>query len=609
MIPGAAAPLASPSASLTARPHPTFTAALATEADRRTGAAPGEPLAAATEPAPLRDAAPAANAEAGQIGRYALRYRIGEGGLGTVYAAHDPLLSRLIAIKTVHVDIPADQRASFDDLFLNEAKAAGRLSHPHIVTVFDAGVSTQGAYIAMELLKGKDLRQLLRDGWRPTPVQAALIVRRVADALAYAHSKGVVHRDIKPANIFMVGRTQPKVLDFGIARIMQRRDASGRVDLRLDGPSTLQPTTIAPDFLGGSPYYMAPEQIRHQPVDRRADVYALGVVLYELLTGRRPFEGQTLAQVHDAVLTFQAPPAHAVRPDVPVALSRIAQRAMLRDLDHRTHSARALSRELRQWLDSEATSEDGERSASADGRRRALVASGIALAAVAIGLGTAAWWRHGAVATLDASSAASPPTAADAMQPASAARPVAVDPTSAAATATVPLAAATEAPAPGGRASAAEGASAASSTTITVEAAGTLATPAPRAPAGNAAATADLERAGAGASTRRADAPAVRSPADGAAAKGLPREARTRAARNTSPRAAAATGSVQIAVSPWGQVEVDGSHAGISPPLNQLTLPEGRHTVVLRNDAFAPHTVVVHVVAGQTVSVKHRFTP
>ena len=170
----------------------------------------------------------------GHIGRYALKYQLGTGGLGTVYAAHDPLLSRLIAVKTLNVEIEEDERESFNTLFINEARAAGGLSHPHIVTVFDAGISDDRAYIAMELLKGRDLRQLRQEGWRATPAQAALIVRRVADALAFAHSKGVIHRDIKPANIFMVGRTQPRVLDFGIARVSHRRErATTRTRRRL----------------------------------------------------------------------------------------------------------------------------------------------------------------------------------------------------------------------------------------------------------------------------------------------------------------------------------------------------------------------------------------
>ncbi|HEX3138773.1 MAG TPA: serine/threonine-protein kinase, partial [Rhizobacter sp.] len=273
----------------------------------------------------------------GHIGRYALKYQIGEGGLGRVYAAHDPLLSRLIAIKTLNLEIAAEERESFNALFLNEARAAGGLSHPNIVTVFDAGVSEQGAYIAMELLKGRDLRQLRLEGWKPTPTQAALVVRRVSDALAYAHSKGVVHRDIKPANIFMVGRTQPRVLDFGIARVAHQHESHGDDDVA-----------------GGSPYYMSPEQVRHQPVDRRCDVFSLGVVLYELLTGTRPFRGASLKEITDAVVELDPPKAHEVDATVPKALSDIAARAMEKNPEDRYRSARALSRELRHWLEEHA---------------------------------------------------------------------------------------------------------------------------------------------------------------------------------------------------------------------------------------------------------------
>jgi len=278
----------------------------------------------------------------GHIGRYALKYVIGEGGLGTVYAAHDPLLARLIAIKTLNVDLPAADREQFNALFQNEAKAAGSLSHPHIVTTFDAGTSEQGAYIAMEMLRGKDLRQLVGMGWRPTPAQAALIVRRVADALSYAHHKGVIHRDIKPANIFMVGRTQPRVLDFGIARIRQVESLAQRDD----------PQSRFQEIVGGSPYYMSPEQVRHQTVDRRVDVYALGVVLYELLVGRRAFGGNSLEDIADEVLSKPVPLVHELNPAVPAALSEIVARAMHRDLDQRTRSARRLAGELRDWLHS-----------------------------------------------------------------------------------------------------------------------------------------------------------------------------------------------------------------------------------------------------------------
>ena len=155
----------------------------------------------------------------------------------------------------------------------------------------------------MELLKGRDLRQLRQEGWRATPAQAALIIRRVADALAFAHSKGVIHRDIKPANIFMVGRTQPRVLDFGIARVAHQQDGGD------------------PHSGAGSPYYMAPEQVRREPADRRADVFSLGVVLYELLTDAKPFRGESLAQIRDAVLNHEPPLANKVDPAVPKTLA------------------------------------------------------------------------------------------------------------------------------------------------------------------------------------------------------------------------------------------------------------------------------------------------
>ena len=152
----------------------------------------------------------------GHVGRYALKYCIGEGGLGTVYAAHDPLLSRLIAIKTMQVNLPDQDREQFNALFLNEAKAAGSLSHPHIVTVYDAGAGSQGTYMAMEMLRGKDLRQLLSIGWRPTPAQAALIVRRVADALDGPDDVEATIGEVRVGEILAlkgdsVGNTAPKI--------------------------------------------------------------------------------------------------------------------------------------------------------------------------------------------------------------------------------------------------------------------------------------------------------------------------------------------------------------------------------------------------------------
>ncbi len=516
----------------------------------------------------------------GQIGRYAIKYKIGEGGLGSVYAAHDPLLSRLIAIKTLNVEVEEAQRREFNALFLHEARAAASLSHPHIVTVFDAGVSDNKAYIAMELLKGRDLRQLRKEGWRPNHAQAALIVRRVADALAYAHSKGVVHCDIKPANIFMLSRTQPRVLDFGIARVAHHNDHN------------------IEDITGGSPYYMAPEQIRQQPVDRRTDVFALGVVLYELLTDQKPFRGNTLEEITEAVLSHTPPPAHTVNPEVPRILSDIAARAMAKDVAHRFRSARALSRELRQWLDEHGQEgEGGEGGFTPVRSRRILGLSAGALVLAALGVWSWLSNRPTPAPAKPPAAAASAPAAAASAAPAVA--PVAAPALTLPASAvpenlTLPVVA-PEAPATASATAAAEPPPPASPAEVPDTA--------PLAPPAVAAAE-----------------PVPPSPPTATSTPPTPRpsrdSARDRRARETreapAPRAAGtapppAVGLVRIAVSPWGQVEVDGTSAGTAPPLTELTLSEGRHQITIRNGDFPPYSASVKVTPGQPITLKHRF--
>ncbi|AKJ28127.1 serine/threonine-protein kinase [Caldimonas brevitalea] len=473
----------------------------------------------------------------GHISRYALKYHLGEGGLGTVYAAHDPLLSRLVAIKTLSLELSPEAREQFNAMFLNEARAAGGLNHPHIVTVFDAGTSPQGAYIAMELLKGKDLRQLLKEGWRPTPVEAALIIRRVADALSYAHSRGVVHRDVKPANIFMVGRTQPKVLDFGIARVASTQDGSGD-----------------DDYVAGSPYYMAPEQVRHAPVDRRCDVFSLGVVFYELLTGVKPFQGSTLTEIATAVVTRTPPLAETVNRQVPPALSAIASRAMEKAPEDRYRSARLLSRELRHWLDEQAEAAQHDERQAADRRHHrkqwALggLAAGLVVAVIGVSLGDLLAPHAPAGSLPEAKAAAGVP---------------AVAPAQAASSVLAAASAAAELPA-----------------SITLDPSETL-----------VAGTVAVASAAVAGSAADSAAPAP--------------EAQDRTAAAVA--AASGNGQVNLAVSPWGQVEVDGVAAGTVPPLTRLTLPAGRHTITIRNQEFPPHSVTVNVTAGQPVTIRHRF--
>jgi len=309
----------------------------------------------------------------GHVGRYALKYELGAGGLGTVYAALDPLLSRPIAVKTLHVDAAPAQREALEAQLLAEARAAAGLNHPHIVTVFDAGLSEQGVYITMERLQGRDLRHLLADGWRPSAEQAVRIAKRVADALAYAHSRGVIHCDVKPANIYMIGRTQPKVLDFGIARVAQQQ---GQADAAIDIPAG---ASMPPAELG-SPYYVAPEQLRGEPLDLRCDVYGLGVVLFELLTGRRAFGGRTLEDIRHAVLNAEVPAVHTINRSVNAALSDIVARAMARDAAQRYRSASQFARALRGWLEEDASQQSAAPLGRSDWPWAAFAGLGLAVA-------------------------------------------------------------------------------------------------------------------------------------------------------------------------------------------------------------------------------------
>ncbi len=504
----------------------------------------------------------------GHIGRYALKSRIGEGGLGTVYAAHDPLLSRLIAIKTLNLNIPPEQRDTFNTLFFNEARAAAGLSHPHIVTVFDAGISDDNAYIAMELLSGLDLRQLRNEGWRASVAQAALIVRRVADALAYAHGKGVIHRDVKPANIFMVGRTQPRVLDFGIARMSHLQDVPGEAEVA-----------------GGTPFYMAPEQIRRIATDKRADVFSLGVVLYELLTDEKPFRGQTLDEITQAVISHTPPMAHTVKTGVPLVLSEITAKAMQKDPDKRHRSARALSRELRQWLEENSVpSDDAELTPrQPKATKKPLAAWALPAAAGVMGVGlvaSAVWWG--------VASSRIPALQMTTTEPAATNQSVLVVP------ATKEVANSAEEAKPNALDEPSRVQAGALESALAATAAVAVAT------------TVTATTTTAASQTAQAPQPAAEKLRDKRAREASERAAKSKAAAPT-PLPTLATGVLRLAVSPWGQVEVDGKAVGTTPPLNELTLTEGKHQVTLRNEDFPPHSITVNVTAGQPVLVKHKF--
>jgi serine/threonine-protein kinase len=264
------------------------------------------------------------------LGRYELVAELGKGAMGTVYKAHDPLLDRTIAIKTINISGDAPELAEYEARFYQEAKVAGRLNHRNIITIYDVATSDDMPYLAMELLEGYELGRLLGSG-QPLPVAHALdIAAQVADGLAYAHAHGVVHRDIKPANIMVTPDGLVKIADFGIAR-MRSADRGGEY-----------PTVL------GSPRYMSPEQVLRKRAEQRSDIFSLGVVLYEMLTGAPPFMGADLNAIVFQIVNLVPPTPSAVNSGVPEMVDFIAAKALAKAPDDRYPDAQQLADDLRQ---------------------------------------------------------------------------------------------------------------------------------------------------------------------------------------------------------------------------------------------------------------------
>ena len=260
-------------------------------------------------------------------GRYQIVARIASGGMGEVYRAHDPVLDREVAIKILHTKLADD--AGFIDRFRREARSAGMLSHPNIVAVHDWGETAGTYFMVMEFIRGPNLRTfLMRDGVLQ-PAQAAEVVSGVLAALEHAHEQGIVHRDIKPENVMVTRSGAVKVADFGLARAF----ADARV-------------SQAPGTVTGTVQYLAPEQIEGERADPRTDLYATGIVLFELLTGQIPFTGETSVAIAYKHLRERVPPPSRLNPMVPPALDRVVVGATDRDRDRRTPDARTMRAEL-----------------------------------------------------------------------------------------------------------------------------------------------------------------------------------------------------------------------------------------------------------------------
>lgn len=269
------------------------------------------------------------------LGRYKILKELGRGAMGLVYLGKDPTIQRFVAIKTMRLDQidEPDKVPEIKARFFREAESAGRLSHPNIVTIYDAGEQEALGYIAMELVEGLSLKECSRKpNLMPLPEVVQTIVS-VAEALDYAHQQGVVHRDIKPANIMITKDRLVKVMDFGIAKVTSS-------------------SKTQTDVVLGTPTYMSPEQIAGKKVDGRSDVFSLGVVLFELLSGQPPFTADNLSALLFAIAHQPHPNLLSLRQDLPPMFQEVVDRALQKELPQRYRRAGELAQDLRACLQS-----------------------------------------------------------------------------------------------------------------------------------------------------------------------------------------------------------------------------------------------------------------
>jgi serine/threonine-protein kinase len=266
------------------------------------------------------------------LGRYEIVAQIGRGAMGVVYRARDPLLGREVAVKTILLPADDAERAEYEARFQQEARAAAALNHPGIVTIHDIGRADGVLYMAMEYVEGHELRDALAGGQALPVPRAVEIAAQLADALGYAHARGIVHRDVKPANVMILRDGRAKIMDFGIARI---------------AASDVKTQT---GVLMGSPKYMSPEQVQGRPADARSDLFALGVVLHEMLCGAPPFTGDDVSTLMYNVAHADSPPPSAVNPAVPSMLDLVVARALSKSPERRYADAAQMAADLRACL-------------------------------------------------------------------------------------------------------------------------------------------------------------------------------------------------------------------------------------------------------------------
>lgn len=327
-----------------------------------------------------------------KLGPYQVDSLLGAGGMGEVYRAHDARLNRTVAIKVLPASFSSDRERL--QRFSQEARAAAALNHPNILSIFDIGEEQGAPYVVSELLEGETLRERLRNG--PLPVRKAIdYAIQVAKGLSAAHEKGIVHRDLKPENLFLTHDGRVKILDFGLAKLTQPEATTG------DAP-TLQVATET-GLVMGTAGYMSPEQVRGKPADHRSDIFSFGAILYEMVSGKRAFHGESAADTMSAILKEEVPDLSETARNVPPGLERVVRHCLEKHPAQRFQSAGDLAFDLEALTELSAQSKSGAlpvlQKSGLEHRRRMLSAALVLIAAAAIlALG---WWmgRFGAASS------------------------------------------------------------------------------------------------------------------------------------------------------------------------------------------------------------------
>ena len=528
-----------------------------------------------------------------KLGRYQIVSEVGKGAMGTVYKAIDPLIERTVAIKAINLDLSKEELASFEERFYREAKSAGQLSHPNIVTIYDIGETDNVAYIAMEFLEGQSLRELLDSGAVLAIDRISRIAAQVAEGLAYAQKHGIVHRDIKPANIVITRSGVVKITDFGIAHMPSASRTQAGMVL-------------------GSPKYMSPEQVVGKTVDGRSDVFSLGVMLYEMLTGQSPFAGDNISTIMYRILNETPLNPSIVNARIPLAFDTIITKALAKRPEDRYQTAKEMARDLKNYPSLNPAApvrqiypkNDLKKSARDD-----------------VSHVPASPLFHDELVTI--LKAPDSPSELIGESPQTLTQSVkrnyvlygGVTLLAAAFVLTVWLGKNN-----GGQLIVAEPANSSIRGSNTTTIAGNDSTPSPP-PMGSVLDNSEKPppiKLQSEVASPLLDKPAVtvatvNKPPDKPDDKSLLKESVATPASDFSEskiQTSAAIGNestVQFAVTPWGEIYLDGVKVGISPPLKELKVSAGKHTIEIRNLNFSPYSETLELGASSVKKIKYKF--